>query len=73
MHYNWFSADISHSKIMLIAGIQNMNVCVGLNAILSEGRKACNPILEGYNLLTEKIKQEKPHKYFDVVAGADLL
>jgi len=52
---------------MLIAGIQN------LNAILTEGRKACNPILEGYNLLTEKIKQEKPHKYFDVVAGADLL
>ena len=54
MHYGWFSADISHNKIMLIAGIQN------LNAILTEGRKACNPIFEGYNLLTGKLSKKNP-------------
>lgn len=60
MPYGWFSADISHNKIMLVAGIQNLNVCVGLNAILSEGRKACNPILEGYNLLAGKLNKKSP-------------
>jgi hypothetical protein len=45
---------------MLVAGIQNLNVCVGLNAILSEGRKACNPILEGYNLLAGKLNTKSP-------------
>jgi hypothetical protein len=45
---------------MLVAGIQNLNVCVGLNAILSEGRKACNPILEGYNLLAGKLNKKSP-------------